>query len=80
MKFEKKQLDNHQVEITVETDEEQFKKSKGKAAREISKESKIPGFRPGKAPYDVVQRIYGEDYIEERAVELDHQRTLSSNH
>ncbi|MDK2981842.1 MAG: trigger factor [Chloroflexota bacterium] len=70
MKFEKKQLDNHQVEIIVETDEEQFKKSKGKAAREISKESKIPGFRPGKAPYDVVERIYGEDYIEERAVEL----------
>ena len=70
MKFEKKQLDNHQIEITVETDEEQFNKSKGKAAREISKESKIPGFRPGKAPYDVVQRIYGEDYIEERAVEL----------
>ena len=70
MKFEKKQLENHQVEITVETDEEQFKKSKGQAAREISKDSKIPGFRPGKAPYDVVQRIYGEDYIEERAVEL----------
>jgi trigger factor len=70
LKFEKKNLDNHQVEITVETDEEQFKKSKGKAAREISKESKIPGFRPGKAPYDVVLRIYGEDYIEERAVEL----------
>ncbi len=70
MKFEKKLLENHQVEITVEADEEQFKKSKGKAAREISKESKIPGFRPGKAPYDVVQRIYGEDYIDERAVEL----------
>ena len=70
MKFEKNNLDNHQVEITVETDEEQFKKSKGKAAREISKESKIPGFRPGKAPYDVVLRIYGEDYIEERAVDL----------
>jgi len=70
LKFEKKNLDNHQVEITVETDEEQFKNSKGKAAREISKDSKIPGFRPGKAPYDVVLRIYGEDYIEERAVEL----------
>lgn len=70
MKFEKKQLDDHQVEIIVETDADQFKKSKGKAARAISTESKIPGFRPGKAPYDVVKRIYGEELIEERALEL----------
>ena len=33
------------------------------------KNAKIPGFRPGKAPYDVVKRIYGEEIIEERAVE-----------
>ena len=70
MKFEKKFTEDHQVELIVEADAEQFKKSKGKAARAISKESKIPGFRPGKAPYDVVVRIYGEEYIEERAIDL----------
>jgi trigger factor len=70
LKFEKKQLKDHQVELIIETDAEQFKKSKGKAARAISKESKIPGFRPGKAPYDVVVRIYGEEYIEERALDF----------
>lgn len=69
MKYEKKQLENHQVELIVETNQEEFNKSKIKAARSISKESKIAGFRPGKAPFDVVKRLYGEDYIEERALD-----------
>jgi len=70
LKFEKKELKDNQVEITVEADNDQFQKSKIKAAISISKGSKIPGFRPGKAPYDVVKRAFGEDLIEERAVEL----------
>jgi len=70
LKFEKKVTEDHQVEVIVETDMEQFKTSKGKAARAISKEAKIAGFRPGKAPYDVVARLYGEEYIEERATDM----------
>lgn len=70
MKFDKKNLDNQQVELVVETDAESFTKSKGQAARAISKEAKIAGFRPGKAPYDVVKRLYGEEFIEERAIDI----------
>ena len=70
MKIEKKELKTHQVEIIAEPDQIQFNQSKSIAARKISKESKIPGFRPGKAPYDVISRIYGEELIEERAVEV----------
>lgn len=70
MKFEKKVNENHQAELTVEADVELFNKSKGKAARLISKESKIPGFRPGKAPYEVIESTYGEEYIVERAIDL----------
>ena len=70
MKFEKKELNDNQVEITVEADKDQFQTTKIRAAISISKESKIPGFRPGKAPYDVVKRTFGEEMIEERAVEL----------
>ncbi len=69
MKFEKKELENHRVELIAETDQNQFDQYKSLAARNISKESKVPGFRPGKAPYDVIKRIYGEELIEERAVE-----------
>ena len=70
MKFEKKNIENQQVELVVETDADSFGKSKAQAARAISREAKIPGFRPGKAPYDVVKRIYGEEFIEERAVDI----------
>lgn len=70
MKFEKKELKDNQIEITVEVDNDLFQKAKVKAAISISKGSKIPGFRPGKATYDVVKRTFGEEMIEERAVEL----------
>jgi trigger factor len=32
-----------------------------KAVVKVSKKAQIPGFRPGKAPRDVVERHYGED-------------------
>ena len=69
MKYEKKELKDHQVELIVEVDTKQFEEHKIIAARKISKSAKIPGFRPGKAPYDVVLRLYGQELIEERAVE-----------
>lgn len=69
MKYEKKELKDHRVEVSVELEKKRFKEEMQIAARKISKESKIPGFRPGKAPYEVVERIYGEELIEERAIE-----------
>jgi trigger factor len=69
LKYEKKELKNHQIEITAEADQQLFEDYKFVAARKISKSAKIPGFRPGKAPYDVVLRLYGQEVIDERAVE-----------
>ena len=43
---------------------------KHQAARKIATKGKIPGFRPGKAPYDVIVRMYGEEMIVEEAIEL----------
>ena len=70
LKFEKKELKDNQVEIITEISTEKFEVSKQSAARRISKGAKIPGFRPGKAPYDIIKRTYGEDLIEESAIEL----------
>ncbi len=47
-----------------------LEKFKRQAARKISQDARIPGFRPGKAPYDVVRRMYGEDAIQKEAIEL----------
>jgi len=70
LKFEQKKLPDHQIEIIADCEPEKLNQKKIIASRKISSESKIPGFRPGKAPYDVVRNIYGDDVIEERAIEL----------
>ncbi len=70
MKIETQTRDDQQVQITAEVESEELEKFKRRAARQISKQAKIPGFRPGKAPYDVVKRLYGEDTIRDQAVEM----------
>ena len=70
LKIESLPREDHQVNLIVEVDPAQMEKAKRKAARKISERSKIPGFRPGKAPYDVVKRYYGDGAITEEAVEV----------
>jgi len=70
LKFKKENLENHQARITAEVDQVSFENYKRRAAKKISKKSKIAGFRPGKAPFEVVIRIHGEDYVQEQAVEI----------
>lgn len=62
--------EDHQMEMVVEVEAERMEAAKRRAARKISEKAKIPGFRPGKAPYDIVLRFYGEGPIVEEAVEL----------
>ncbi len=70
MKIETENRDDHQVTLTAELEADQLDQFMQRAARKISRESKIPGFRPGKAPFDVVKRLYGMEMIEKQAVEL----------
>lgn len=69
MKIETETLDNHQVKLVVEADPDQLEVAKRKAARQIAKRIKIPGFRPGKAPYNVIERQVGEEAILDDAIE-----------
>lgn len=70
MKIEKQLQDDHQMQLTVEVETELMEANKRRAARQLSQRGKIPGFRPGKAPYDVIVRYYGEGAILEQAMEL----------
>lgn len=47
------------VEFNVELDAERVSSEYEKALKKVSKQSRIKGFRPGKAPRAVVTRIYG---------------------
>ena len=70
MKIEKTIEENHEAKLVVEIDPEMMDKYKRKAARKISERGKIAGFRPGKAPYDIVVRTYGEQAVLEQAVDF----------
>jgi len=69
LKIEKEFREDHQVKLTVVLDPEPFEVAKHRAARDIAKRVKIPGFRPGKAPYGVVLRQVGEANIVEKALD-----------
>lgn len=70
MKIETHPRDDHQVTMVVELEPEKMESARRKAARRIAEKVKIPGFRPGKAPYNVVQRLYGNEVLNEEAVEI----------
>ncbi len=44
--------------------------TRGGAAKKISRNVKIPGFRPGKAPYSIIVNHYGEAAIVQEAIDI----------
>ncbi len=70
MNIEKQIQEDHSIKLIVEVDPKKMDQYKRRAATKLSSRSKIPGFRPGKAPYDVVVRQFGEGAITEQAVDL----------
>ncbi|MGB2895667.1 MAG: trigger factor family protein, partial [Anaerolineales bacterium] len=69
MKIERQDLENRQVELQVEVASDQIQTAMRAAARRLSRGTKIPGFRPGKAPYEVILGKFGEDVIFEEALD-----------
>lgn len=70
MKIDKKKIEDHQMQLTVAIEADHFQGFKRRAAKQIAKRGKIPGFRPGKAPYDVIVRNFGEAAIIEQAIDM----------
>ena len=69
MKIERQDLDNRQVELQIEVASDQLQTAMHSAARRLSRGTKIPGFRPGKAPYEVIVGKFGEDIVFEEALD-----------
>ena len=70
MKTEKEYTDDHQVKVTAEFEQEVLDGFKKRGARKIAKTTRIPGFRPGKAPYNIIVNHVGEGAILEEAIDL----------
>ncbi|HBM80855.1 MAG TPA: trigger factor, partial [Clostridiaceae bacterium] len=66
VKIEKK--DNNVVELEITVPAEEFKKGINKSYRKNIGKFNIPGFRKGKAPKELVEKMYGEGVFYEDAV------------
>ena len=69
MKVTTEELERCEVLLTVEIEPDQQQNLLKKAAQRISREVKIPGFRPGKAPFNVVVRRFGIEAMQSEALE-----------
>ncbi|HPD08073.1 MAG TPA: trigger factor [Patescibacteria group bacterium] len=70
------QKNDGQLEITVKLSNEEFKPYILEGARRIANEVKLPGFRPGKAPYAVIKAKVGEMTILEEAARVAINHTI----
>jgi trigger factor len=55
--------------LTVRLDAAELETAKNRAARKLSRELKIKGFRPGKAPRAVVERMVGAERLRGEAID-----------
>jgi len=63
-------LPKSEIQVDITLPFEEFEPHVMRAAVVISEEKDFEGFRRGKAPYDIVKKIVGEDVIYERAADL----------
>jgi trigger factor len=70
LKITTEPLEKRQLRLTIEVDEERVQQAMQRAARKIASQVNIPGFRKGKAPYELIVQRYGEDAVRQEAVEM----------
>lgn len=70
MQVTREDLNPCTVQLTVECTPEQVHAAFDKAIRKFGKEMRLPGFRPGKAPASVVEKMLDENELRGEAAEL----------
>ena len=68
MKTDVEELSPTRVRLSVEVPFDELKPSLDKAYREVGRQVRIPGFRPGRVPPPVIDRRVGRDVVLSQAV------------
>lgn len=69
MKVSTEKIPDSQVLMTIEVEQERLDEARKKALRKLSPRAKVPGFRPGKAPANLVRQYFGEERILDEALD-----------
>lgn len=66
MKLTVERLPESQMLLDIVADDQEVNEAMEKAYRSVSRQIRVPGFRPGKAPRHIIDRLYGRDvYMQE---------------
>ncbi|MEM7347603.1 MAG: trigger factor, partial [Chloroflexota bacterium] len=69
MKVTTEELEHCEVSMLIEVEAKKEQDMLKKAAKRIAREVRIPGFRPGKAPYHTIVRRFGIESVQQEALE-----------
>jgi trigger factor len=69
VKISTERLPESQIALQIEVDDERLERAMDSAYRRLANRVKIPGFRPGKAPRNVVELHVGGDTIRQEAID-----------
>lgn len=67
MKLTVERLPESQVLLDIAADEDEFAKAMDRAYRQVARQVAVPGFRKGKAPRAMIERLYGREVFLEEA-------------
>ncbi|RLT41210.1 MAG: trigger factor [Chloroflexi bacterium] len=75
IKITREEKEQRQLGLIIEVDDARFQQEMQKAARKVATQYKIPGFRKGKAPYNIILRHFGvgalvEEFVDELGQEM----------
>ncbi len=68
MKSTVEPVEGNKVKVAVEVEESELEPAVDAAWRQIAKEVRLPGFRPGKAPRKLLEKQFGSDYARSEAL------------
>lgn len=69
MKVAAQEIEHSQVVLDIEVEDERLERAVDQAYRRIAQQINVPGFRKGKAPRALVERMVGREALVEDAVE-----------
>lgn len=69
MKILKKEVISNHAKLEIEVEHEEFKSEYNKVINEAASTVRIPGFRPGKAPLNIVEKNINQEFVNEKALE-----------
>ncbi|MEZ4612574.1 MAG: trigger factor [Caldilineaceae bacterium] len=61
--------ENRQLQVVVEVDQPRVDEQLKRAARKLARDYRIPGFRKGKAPYNIIAQYLGEGALYNEIIE-----------